>query len=245
MPLLSEWMIMPSNHCQSPGRRNSIAAECRAFAESSRNDARNLFRESLITSAADRSGRPLLSDEVVVDVAAEERGVVRIDRHAQFLVEQCLQVASIELRKHAPPDVGEQADDQRNSRCPESSDEPRQSQATHAMIGASGGEQIQRLDDLGEWTSLTHVRDDPAAEGTASREVALEFARRVAALGRVEANGSLLVRERNSRRPGNDQSCPNSNVPALFSCVEVSRAFTNADAGHSKPGVKTFAGSIR
>ncbi len=182
--------------------RSSRAARWGRRSASSRKDARNELRAIWRIWSQSSPSAAAVCDVVLADVAAEVRGVVRVDADDQAPLEHPADRVVGEVVEHAELHVRERADGQRHLLRHQPVDQRVVLHAPDAVVDPEDVQHVERLADVLRRPLLPRVRDRQQTLGTGPVVDRRELRRRVARLGRVEpdADDRVAVLQRGLER---------------------------------------------
>ena len=115
------------------------------------------------------------SEKVVVHVAAEVGGVVRVDGHAKPLAQQLDDIVFAHVIENPQLDVGQRANGERHVAVDQLAHQLRILDAAHPVIDARHLEQFDGITDVTRRTFFARVRDREKTGVARGRENAREF----------------------------------------------------------------------
>ena len=133
--------------------------------------------------------------EVLGDIAAEVRRVIRVHSHLHATLEHVEDVVLGHVVEHAELGVGQRAHGQRDLLVDDALHQTLVFDGAHAMVDALDFQQVEGFPDVLGWAFFTGVSHGQEALVTGTVEHALELARRVAHFRAVQAHGHERVTE--------------------------------------------------
>ena len=135
---------------------------------------------------------------VLVYVAPEVSGVVRVYRCTQPIVQELLEVVVLEIFDNRKFEVRKRADRERNSFGPESLNQLLVFEASHSVVNATDVKNVESFPDIFGRAFLSGMGDHFELVISTHLEHLLEFRRRVADFGRFQADSLDLIEVRSA-----------------------------------------------